>query len=93
VNYEQSGVPEEHICSWPRVTGRVALDLHTPAALEEIWKRDYAGGFSWPEQGLEIYLVGARNWIKQAFKLQLVASRVKVSERVLRHGRLRSAAG
>jgi 4-amino-4-deoxy-L-arabinose transferase-like glycosyltransferase len=61
VNYEQSGVPEEQHLLVARVTGRGGVDLHTPAALEEYLEgRDYAEVFSWPEQGLEIYLVGAR---------------------------------
>jgi len=61
VNYEQSGVPEDQHLLVARVTGRGGVDLHTPAALEEYLEgRDYAEVFSWPEQGLEIYLVGAR---------------------------------
>jgi 4-amino-4-deoxy-L-arabinose transferase-like glycosyltransferase len=61
VNYEQSGVPEEQHLLVARVTGRGGVDLQTPAALEEYLEgRDYAEVFSWPEQGLEIYLVGAR---------------------------------
>ncbi len=59
VNYEDSGVPaEEHILV-ARVTGRRGVDLHTPQALEEYLEgRQYTPLFSWPEQGLEIYLVG-----------------------------------
>ena len=61
VNYEQSGVPDEQHLLVARVTGRGGVDLHTPAALEEYLEgRHYAEVFSWPEQGLEIYLVGAR---------------------------------
>jgi hypothetical protein len=61
VNYEQNGVPEEEHLLVARVTGRGGVDLHTPAALEEyLAGRHYEEIFSWPEQGLEIYLVGAR---------------------------------
>ena len=60
-NYEQSGVPDEQHLLVARVTGRGGVDLHTPAALEEYLEgRDYEEVFSWPEQGLEVYLVGAR---------------------------------
>jgi 4-amino-4-deoxy-L-arabinose transferase-like glycosyltransferase len=61
VSYEQSGVPDEEHLLVARVTGRGGADLHTPAALEEYLEgRSYSEVFSWPEQGLEIYLVGAR---------------------------------
>ena len=61
VSYEQSGVPDEQHLLVARVTGRGGMDLHTPAALEEYLQgRHYEEVFSWPEQGLEIYLVGAR---------------------------------
>ncbi|MGC1462507.1 MAG: glycosyltransferase family 39 protein [Terracidiphilus sp.] len=61
VNYEQSGVPDEEHLLVARVSGRGGVDLHTPAALEEYLEgRHYEEVFSWPEQGLEIYLVGAR---------------------------------
>jgi hypothetical protein len=44
-----------------RVTGRGGADLHTQAALEQYLEgRKYEEAFSWPEQGLEVYLVGAR---------------------------------
>jgi hypothetical protein len=60
-NYEQSGVPDEQHLLVARVTGRGGVDLHTPAALEEYLEgRHYEEVFSWPEQGLEVYLVGAR---------------------------------
>jgi hypothetical protein len=37
------------------------VDLHTPEALEEYLEgRHYEEVFNWPEQGLEVYLVGAR---------------------------------
>jgi hypothetical protein len=41
--------------------GRHGVDLHTQAALEEdLEGRQYEQLFSWPEQGLEVYLVGSR---------------------------------
>jgi hypothetical protein len=61
VNYEESGVPEEQHLLVTRVTGRNGVDLHTPSALEEYLEgRHYEQLFSWPEQGLEVYLVGSR---------------------------------
>jgi 4-amino-4-deoxy-L-arabinose transferase-like glycosyltransferase len=61
VNYEDEGVPEEQHLLVARVTGRNGVDLHTPAALEEYLEgRHYEHLFSWPEQGLEVYLVGSR---------------------------------
>jgi len=60
-NYEETGVPEQQHLLVARVTGRNGVDLHTPAALQEYLEgRHYERLFSWPEQGLEIYLVGAR---------------------------------
>ena len=61
VNYEETGVPDEQHLLVARVTGRGGVDLHTQAALEEYLEgRHYEHVFSWPEQGLEVYLVGAR---------------------------------
>jgi 4-amino-4-deoxy-L-arabinose transferase-like glycosyltransferase len=61
VNYEESGVPDEQHLLVARVTGRKGVDLHTPGALEEYLEgRHYEQIFSWPEQGLEVYLVGSR---------------------------------
>jgi hypothetical protein len=61
VNYENTGVPlEEHLLV-ARVTGRGGSDLRTPAALHEYLEgRHYEEVLYWPEQGLEVYLVGAR---------------------------------
>jgi hypothetical protein len=60
VNYEDSGVPAEQHLLVARVTGSHGVDLHTIAALEEYLEgRHYEPLFSWPEQGLEVYLVGA----------------------------------
>jgi len=37
------------------------VELHTPAALDEILEgRPYEQLFSWPEQGLVVYMVGSR---------------------------------
>ncbi len=61
VNYQESGVPDEQHLLVARVTGRNGVDLHTPAALEEYLEgRHYEMLFTWPEQGLEVYLVGSR---------------------------------
>ena len=61
VNYEEDGVPEGQHLLVARVTGRGGADLHTPAALEEYLEgRDCQQLFSWPEQGLVVYLVGSR---------------------------------
>ena len=61
VNYEDTGVPEEEHLLVARVNGRGGVDLHTPAALQEYLEgRHYEEILSWPEQGLEVYLVGAR---------------------------------
>lgn len=61
VNYEESGVPDEQHLLVTRVTGRNGIDLHTPGALEEYLEgRHYEMLFGWPEQGLEVYLVGSR---------------------------------
>lgn len=61
VNYEQSGVPDEQHLLVMRVAGRGGVDLHTPAALEEYLEgRHYEQLFTWPEQGLVVYLVGSR---------------------------------
>jgi 4-amino-4-deoxy-L-arabinose transferase-like glycosyltransferase len=61
VNYEEDGVPEEQHLLVARVTGRKGVDLHTTEDLEDyLAGRQYQQLFSWPEQGLEVYLVGAR---------------------------------
>jgi 4-amino-4-deoxy-L-arabinose transferase-like glycosyltransferase len=61
INYEESGVPDEQHLLAVRVTGRRGVDLHTPAALEEYLEgRHYEQVFTWPEQGLVVYLVGSR---------------------------------
>jgi 4-amino-4-deoxy-L-arabinose transferase-like glycosyltransferase len=61
VNYEQSGVPDEQHILVVRVAGRGGVDLHSPAAIQEYLEgRHYESLFSWPEQGLVVYLVGSR---------------------------------
>jgi 4-amino-4-deoxy-L-arabinose transferase-like glycosyltransferase len=61
VNYDEDGVPDEQHLLVARVLGRNGVDLDTQMALEELLEgRQYQQLFSWPEQGLEIYLVGAR---------------------------------
>jgi 4-amino-4-deoxy-L-arabinose transferase-like glycosyltransferase len=61
VNYDEDGVPDEQHLLVARVMGRNGVDLDTQMALEELLEgRQYQQLFTWPEQGLEIYLVGAR---------------------------------
>ncbi len=61
VNYDDSGVPDEQHLLVARMTGRNGVDLHTSEALEDyLAGRQYEQLFSWPEQGLDVYLVGAR---------------------------------
>jgi hypothetical protein len=61
VNYKESGVPDEQHLLVARMTGRDGVDLHTQAALEEYLEgRRYEQLFSWPEQGLVVYMVGSR---------------------------------
>ncbi len=60
VNYEEDGVPTEEHLLVARVSGRGGKDLHTQEALEEYLEgRQYEPLFNWPEQGLQVYLVGA----------------------------------
>ena len=61
MNYEESGVPDEQHLLVARVTGRNGVDLHTPAALDQYLEgRPYEQIFTWPEQGLVVYLVGSK---------------------------------
>jgi 4-amino-4-deoxy-L-arabinose transferase-like glycosyltransferase len=61
VNYEEAGVPDEQHVLVARVSGRRRVDLHTPSDLEEYLEgRHYEQLFTWPEQGLVVYLVGNR---------------------------------
>jgi hypothetical protein len=61
VNYQDSGVPSEQHLLVVRVSGRGGADLHTQDALNEYFEgRPYEQLFTWPEQGLVVYLVGSR---------------------------------
>jgi hypothetical protein len=61
VNYEEDGLPNEQHLLVVRVTGHHGADLHTIDALEEYLEdRPHEIVFNWPEQGLEVFLVGAR---------------------------------
>ena len=61
VNYKQDGVPDGQHLLVVRVTGRNGIDLHTPAELEDYLEgRHYEQLFTWPEQGLVVYMVGSR---------------------------------
>jgi 4-amino-4-deoxy-L-arabinose transferase-like glycosyltransferase len=61
VNYEEAGVPDEQHVLVARVNGRRGVDLHTPSDLEQYLEgRHYEQLFTWPEQGLVVYLVGRR---------------------------------
>ncbi len=59
VNYDESGVPDGQHVLVARVQGRHGADLDTQLALDELLEgRHYAQLFAWPEQGLDVYLVG-----------------------------------
>ena len=61
VNYEVNGVPDEQHLLVVRVSGRHGVDLHATDDLQEYLEgRHFEQLFSWPEQGLEVYLVGKR---------------------------------
>jgi hypothetical protein len=61
VNYDEGGVPDEQHILVARVQGRHGAGLDTQFALDELLEgRHYVQLFGWPEQGLEIYLVGGR---------------------------------
>jgi 4-amino-4-deoxy-L-arabinose transferase-like glycosyltransferase len=61
VNYDQAGVPDEQHLLVARMTGRGGVDLRTEPALRAyLASRHYEQVFSLPEQGLDVYLVGAR---------------------------------
>ena len=61
VNYDHAGVPDEQHLLVARMTGRGGVDLRTEPALRAyLAGRHYEQVFSLPEQGLDVYLVGAR---------------------------------
>ena len=54
-------MPDEQHVLVARVSGRRGVDLHTPLDLEQYLEgRHYEQLFTWPEQGLVVYLVGSR---------------------------------
>ncbi|MGA9072204.1 MAG: glycosyltransferase family 39 protein [Terracidiphilus sp.] len=60
VNYQRSGVPDNQHVLVIRVSGRGA-DPHTQADLDVLLKdRHYEQLFTWPEQGLVVYMVGSK---------------------------------
>jgi hypothetical protein len=60
-NYEQDGVPVGQHVLVARMTGRGGKDLNTDTAIEQYLEgRPYTPLFHWPEQGLEVFLVGAK---------------------------------
>ncbi len=66
VNYEETGVPEGQHLLVARVIGRGGRDLHTQDALNEYLEgRNYTPLFMWPEQGLEIFQVGASSAVQE----------------------------
>jgi 4-amino-4-deoxy-L-arabinose transferase-like glycosyltransferase len=61
VNYDEGGVPDEQHVLVARIQGSHGADLDTQLALDELLEgRHYEQLFGWPEQGLEVYLVGSR---------------------------------
>jgi 4-amino-4-deoxy-L-arabinose transferase-like glycosyltransferase len=61
VNYGETAVPDGQHLLVVRVAGRGGVDLDTSAALEVYLEdRHYEQLFTWPEQGLVVYLVGSR---------------------------------
>jgi 4-amino-4-deoxy-L-arabinose transferase-like glycosyltransferase len=59
VNYEEDGVPNGQHILVARVQGRHGTVLPTQADLEQYLEgRQYEQLFAWPEQGLQVYLVG-----------------------------------
>jgi hypothetical protein len=60
VNYDEGGVPDEQHILVARIQGRNGVDLNTQLALNELLQgRQYQQLFAWPEQGLEVYVVGS----------------------------------
>jgi hypothetical protein len=60
VNYDENGVPDEQHILVARIQGR-GVDLDTQLVLSELLEgRQYEPLFAWPEQGLEVYLVGVK---------------------------------
>ena len=60
VNYDENGVPDEQHILVARIQGR-GVDPDTQLVLSELLEgRQYEPLFAWPEQGLEVYLVGGK---------------------------------
>ncbi len=60
VNYDENGVPEEQHILVARIQGR-GVDPDTQLVLSELLEgRQYEPLFAWPEQGMEVYLVGGK---------------------------------
>ncbi len=60
VNYDENGVPGEQHILVARIQGR-GVDPDTQLVLSELLEgRQYEPLFTWPEQGLEVYLVGGK---------------------------------
>jgi hypothetical protein len=60
VDYKENGIPDGQHVLVIRVSGRGA-DPHTQADLDVLLKdRHYEQLFTWPEQGLVVYMVGSR---------------------------------
>jgi 4-amino-4-deoxy-L-arabinose transferase-like glycosyltransferase len=60
INYEESGVPAEQHLLVVRVAGRGGVDLDTSSVLAQyLAGRNYELLFSWPEQNLQVYMVGS----------------------------------
>lgn len=61
VNYDEGGVPDEQHILVARIQGSHGADLDTQLVLSELLEgRQYDPLFAWPEQGLEVYLVGGK---------------------------------
>jgi hypothetical protein len=59
-NYDENGVPDEQHVLVVRIQGR-GVDPDTQLVLSELLEgRQYDPLFAWPEQGLEVYLVGSK---------------------------------
>ena len=61
VNYDNDGVPDGEHLLVARILGRGGVDLHTQDVLGEYLEgRQYEPLLVWPEQGLEVYMVGPK---------------------------------
>jgi hypothetical protein len=61
INYEQDGVPEGQHLLVVRVVGRNGVAQHSLTDLADYLEgRHYEQLFTWPEQGLVVYMLGSR---------------------------------